>query len=539
VTQSATDVLVVGAGPVGLALAIELGTRGVRVILVERNIRGGAAPRAKTTNVRSRTHLRRWGLADKLADASPLGVDFPNDIRFVTRLSGTLLAHIPNAFNAAPLSSSDYPEHAQWIPQYTLEKIMLEHLRTLPSVDVRFSTMFQKASQDAEFVVSDLKSDSGEVFQVKSHYLVGADGSRSRIRELIGAKMEGRANISRAYNIIFRAPGLAQANPQGRAVMYWQINGDGMSVIGPMDRDDKWFFMPAGLKEGETLSKEAAAALIAKTTGIDLPYEVLSADEWTASELLADQYRKGRIFLAGDACHLHPPFGGYGMNMGIGDGVDLGWKLAALLQGWGGPGLLESYELERRPVHRIVIEEAVANLPTPIPQPDRQKLEENSAEGETMRKRIGAGLQAVKPREFHTLGTVLGLCYENSPLIEQDGSAAPQNRGQHYEASAHPGCLAPHVWLADGRSLYDEFGEGFTLIAAEDADETQIALAKKDAQALGVPFKTVRPRGVPVAELYGASLTLVRPDQHVAWRGKNWTSPLRRAVGLQEQKVAS
>ena len=536
-TQIDTDVLVIGAGPVDIALAIELGMRGVRVVLAERNVRGGAAPRAKTTNIRSRTHLRRWGLAQKLADASPLGVNFPNDIRFVTRLSGTLLAHIANAFNAAPARSSDYPEHAQWIPQYTLEKIMLEHVRTLRNVDVRFATTFQTAQQDDELVTSDLKTEDGETLQIKSRFLIGADGSRSKIRDLIGAKMEGRANISRSYNIIFRAPGLAQANPQGAAVMYWQINGDGMSVIGPMDRDDKWFFMPAGLKEGETLSKQAAAELIAKTTGIDLPYEVLSADEWAASELLADRYRKGRIFLAGDACHLHPPFGGYGMNMGIGDGVDLGWKLAALLQGWGGPELLDSYELERRPVHRVVIEEAVANLPSPIPQPDRQKLEENSSEGDLMRQRIGAALQAVKPREFHTLGTVLGLGYENSPLIEPDGSTAPPNHGQHYEASAHPGCLAPHAWLADGRSLYDVFGSDFTLVVSEDAQETDIAHATKDAAELGAPFKIVRPEGVPVAALYGAPLTLMRPDQHVAWRGSRWTSPLHRAVGLRDTKV--
>jgi hypothetical protein len=321
--------------------------------------------------------------------------------------------------------------------------------------------------------------------------------------------------------------------------MYWQINRDGMSVIGPMDRDDKWFFMPAALKPGETLSKEAAAALIAQTTGIDLPYEVLSADEWIASELLADKYREGRIFLAGDACHLHPPFGGYGMNMGVGDGVDLGWKIAAVLQGWGGPALLDSYEQERRPVHRVVIEEAVANLPSPIPPADRALLEDETPEGQAMRERIGNALQTVKPREFHTLGTVLGNCYENSPIVKSDGTSAPQNRGQHYEASAHPGCLAPHAWLSDGRSLYDAFGEGFTLVADRNAGEAQIARAKKEAQALGIPLTVVQPKDLPIAELYGASLTLVRPDQHVAWRGETWTSPLSRAVGLPDRELAA
>jgi hypothetical protein len=299
-----------------------------------------------------------------------------------------------------------------------------------------------------------------------------------------------------------------------------------------MDRDDKWFFGPAGLKEGETLSKDQAAALIAKTTGINLPFEILSADEWAASELLADKYRDGRIFLAGDACHLHPPYGGYGMNMGIGDGVDLGWKLAALLKGWGGPVLLDSYEQERRTVHRRVIEEAVANLPAILDQPTRKMLESESSEGDAMRRRVGEGLQISKTREFHTLGTVLGLSYENSPIIESDGSLPPDNRGQHYEASAHPGCLAPHAWLPDGTSLYDHFGEGFTLLVDQHADEDSIAAGRAEAQALHIPFKIERPAGIDIAKLYGANLTLIRPDQHVAWRGSTWTSPLRRAAGL-------
>jgi len=522
---------VVGAGPVGLALAIELGTRGVRVVVAERSRRGGEAPRAKTTNVRTRTHLRRWGIADRLAGASPFGVDYPNDILYVTGLAGHGIAHFRNAFDAAPVRSPLYPEHAQWIPQYKLEQVLRERARALPAVELRFDTRFVSAEQDGERVVAVLEDGAGARRTVPARFLVGADGARSAVRECIGAVMEGRAAISRNYNVVFRAPGLARAHAHPPAVMYWQVGKDGVSIVGPMDRDDRWFFMPTGIPAGRTLSHPEVAAMIAKTTGIDRPYEILSSDEWVASELLADRYRAGRLFLAGDACHLHPPFGGYGMNMGIGDGVDLGWKLAAVLQGWGGPALLDAYESERRPIHRLVMDEAVANHAFLGGALWRDGLDEDSPAGEALRREVGARLLDVKKREFHTLGTVLGLGYEGSPLVAREPGPPPAHDGQVYRPTARPGYLAPHAWLADGRSLYDLFGPGFSLVAAEGADEREVERAASDARTLGVPLEVVRAPGVPLAELYEAPLALVRPDQHVAWRGARWNAPLNRAVG--------
>ena len=525
-----TDVLVVGAGPVGLAAAIELGMRGVRVLIIERNARVGVAPRAKTTNVRTRTHLRRWGIADRLAAEAPFGVDYPNTMVFVTRLAGHELARFDDAFNAAPTRSPLYPEHAQWVPQYLLEQVMLEKARSLPSVEVRFDTSFLAAEQDGQQVTATLQSQTDGTVTVVASYLIGADGARSRVRDLIGAKLEGRHGLSYHYNIIFRAPGLAEAHPHGPAVIYWQIGKDGFSAIGPMDKDDIWAFMPGGAKPGETLSDEEAATLIRERTGIDLPYEILSADAWTASELIADRYADRRIILAGDACHLHPPAGGYGMNMGVGDGVDLGWKVAATLQGWGGPDLVASYEAERRPVHRAVIDEAMANYAIYVAPPPPE-IEDDTPQGEAIRAKAGAGIQASKGREFNTLGTVLGLCYKDSPIVEAENAPALEHDSQVYRPQARPGCLAPHAWLADGRSLYDLFGEGFALVAAEDADQAEIEKAIEDARQLGVPLNVIKPHEVPVVELYGAALTLVRPDQHVAWRGDRWTGALSRATG--------
>ncbi len=537
-TQPATDfdVVVIGAGPVGLALAIELGMRGVQVLLAERNSRSGLAARAKTTNTRTRAHLRRWGIADALAAASPLGVDYPNDIHFVTSLSGFPLAVFRNAFNAAPDRDEAYPEHAQWIPQYTLERVMLEHARTLPSVTVRFDTTFIGAEQDGETVTSRLRDNAGEVSGVTARYLIGADGARSAVRELIGATMKGTHGISRHSNVVFHAPGLAQAQVHGPGVMFLQIGPSGVSIVGPMDKGDIWYF-GTGLRDGEPLSDEAVVKQIKLTTGIDLPYKILSADQWTASELIADKYSEGRIILAGDACHLHPPFGGYGMNMGVGDAVDLGWKIAAELQGWGGPGLVASYEAERRPVHRFVIEEALANLQMIVGSPWRDGLADDTPQGAAMRAQVGAGIQAAKAREYHTLGTVLGLGYEDSPIIDGERTPPPPHDGQKYTPTARPGALAPHGWLADGRSLYDAFGSGFALVVADGADEAQVSEAVSEARVLGAPFNIVR-SGPAITDRYQADLTLVRPDQHVAWRGDRWNGALRRALARQGQTVS-
>jgi 2-polyprenyl-6-methoxyphenol hydroxylase-like FAD-dependent oxidoreductase len=526
------QVVIVGAGPAGLALAMELGSRGVGVLIVERNDRVGIAPRAKTTNVRTRTHLRRWGLASKLAAASPFGVDFPNDVLFVTRLAGHRLAHIKNAFNAHPARNELYPEHAQWVPQYRLEEVLREGVATLPTVEVRFGVSFVSAEQDEAHCHVRLRGADGEETVVDCDYLVGADGARSRVREAIGATMVGVQVLGHHHNVIFRAPHMACANPQPPAVMIWQINDDGLSVIGPMDQPDKWFFTPVGLKPGERLTDAEAIGAITRTTGIEGAYEILSADDWTASGLLADRYAKGRIFLAGDACHLHSPFGGYGMNMGVGDAVDLGWKIAATLQGWGGPGLLASYEAERRPVHEVVLEEAAANHATltgPLYQPG---IEADGAEGDAVRALVGERIMAAKPREFHTLGTVLGLTYEGSPLITAEPGDPNPCRGAHYIPSARPGRLAPHAWLDDGRSLYDLFGQGFTLIAFPGASADDIAAAKSDAATGDIPLEIVSLDRPDLTELYEAPLALIRPDQHVVWRGSHWSgSALQRAAG--------
>ena len=526
-----TQVLIVGAGPAGQGLAIELGHRGINCLVIEKNPNIGVAPRAKTTNVRTREHFRRWGIADALRDAAPFGVDYPSNIVFTTRMSGHLLTRFDNALYCAPGRNPLYAEHAQWIPQYTLERVMRQHLETLDSVRVQLNCELLGFEQSGDSVVATLRDvETGEQRRVEAQFLAGCDGGRSVVREGIGAHMEGKFGLSRNYNIVFQAPGLAEAHPHGRAIMYWQINGDVPSIIGPMDSGDRWFFMPTGLAPDVQVTKDTAAALIRQATGIDLPFKVLSVDEWVAHQVVANHYRDRRAFLAGDACHLHPPFGGFGMNMGVSDAVDLGWKLAAVLQGWGGEALLQSYELERRPVHMHVLQQAVSNHAKISNALFEDGLEDDTPTGQAARARVGKRINAEKLSEFYTLGTILGDCYRNSPVVQKSGNSARAAAGPrdflNYVPSSEPGGRAPHAWLHDGSSLFDHFGPGFTLLALPDAANTSIQSAERDAARLGIPLKVLRSDNPALPCLYAHRLTLIRPDQHIAWTGDSWPAPV-------------
>ena len=527
---SPKPVVIVGAGPAGLAAAIELGGRSVPCLVIERNPRVGYAPRAKTTNVRTRTHLRRWGIADRLAAAAPFGVDYPSHVHFVTRLGGPSLHRFDWALFCKPERDDRYPEHSQWIPQYKLEAVLMDHARALPGVELVFGRAFAGLEQDDQGVRVTVRDvTTGEESVVDASYVIGADGARSGVRDAIGATMVGAYGLSRNYNTIFEAPGLADAHPHGPGIMFIQLNRDAPGLIGPMDQGDKWYFMPTALPPGAKLSEEEVLGMIRRSTGIDLPYRILSSDEWVASRLLADRYSDNRVFLIGDACHLHPPFGGYGMNMGVADSVDLGWKLAAVLQGWAAPALLDSYEAERRPAHEFVMDEAERNHAASPNLLLREGLEDMTPAGEAARAEAAALIRDSKTAEFYGLGVVLGLCYRDSLVIVDDGTpAAPPSRD--YTPSAAPGCLAPHAWMPDGRSLYDLFGTGMTLLALDEGREAAIQAAQREADAGGVPLTVLALKEPRLAALYGAPLALVRPDQVVAWRGADWRDGLLAIV---------
>nr|WP_281377833.1 FAD-dependent monooxygenase [Sphingobium subterraneum] len=514
-------VIIVGAGPAGLALAIELGSRSIPCLVIEKNDRTGVAPRAKLTNVRTREHLRRWGIAQRLADAAPLGVEYPSNIVFVTRLGGRSITRFENAFFCGPGQDQRYSEHAQWIPQYKLEAELLAHVSTFPCVDVALAHELIGYDQDEEQVRVHIRDvTSGEVQTVSAAYLVGADGARSTVRELAGIEMQGAYGLSHNYNTIFEAPGIAEAHGHGPGIHYWQLNGELPSTIGPMDVGDRWYFIPMGLPKGERFSDEEMPDILRRATGLDLPFRVLSSDYWVASRLLADRYSDGRVFLIGDACHLHPPFGGHGMNMGVGDSVDLGWKMAAVLQGWGGPTLLDSYEAERRPVHETFLEETAINHATAANKLFREGVEDSTEEGDRVRREVAEFIQETKKREFYSLNIVLGYSYFGSPIIERN-ETDPEiwKPGPDYIPSASAGSLAPHRWLSDDSSLYDKFGTGYTMLVLDAQSRGDAENLREQAAKLAIPFDIVSLFDPTVRELYEAPLVLVRPDQHIAWRG--------------------
>ncbi len=515
-----TDVLIVGAGPVGLALAIELASGGQRCVVVERHDRVGYAPRAKTTNVRTRELFRRWGIADRLAEQSPFGVDYPSHVVFATRLAGYELARFSNAFNCNPARDERYAEHAQWIPQYRVEEVLRARAAELSGVQIRFNTELESFREDPDGrLTATLRTQGVGVGQVRARYLVGADGARSTVRHELGIRMEGVSPLSQNYNIIFRAPGLEQQHQLGPAAMYWLLNPEVPAVACPMDSDGKWSFGCRALAD----ASRDPADLIRRAMGLDIEPEILSRDEWVAHQLIATSYRQGNVFLAGDACHLHPPFGGYGMNMGIGDALDLGWKLCAVLGGWGGPRLLDSYEAERRQVHRRVIDEAVANHASGVAELSMADIEKAGSQGDAVRRQVAANILSHKHREFHSLNVVLGCGYAASPILPRDTSGMT-TLPPYDEDVARVGYRAPHLWLGEGtavgESLFDHFDKhGYTLLIVDplaDEDARQILQA---ARLFGLPLHALTPNAALLAQKYDTRLVLIRPDQHVAWRG--------------------
>lgn len=521
--QYDADVLIVGAGPVGLALATELTLRGHTVRIVEKNERAGVQPRAKTTNIRTMTHMRRWGLASEMRKRSPLSKDFPRDVIFRTGLFDPPIYTFRDAFCATPQSYEAFPEHAEFIPQYVVESVLADHVVGEQRAKLTFGSRLVGFSQDETGVTAQVRNAArGDTQTIRARFLVGADGGRSFVRENLGIAMNGERDLVFCATLILRIPGLGDDPDLKRALFHWILDPDAASFIGPMDRGDLWYWSKVADQDVPT---EQLLDYARRAIGRDYPVEIVTRDDWIVHSLIADRYRDDRVFLAGDACHLHSPFGGHGMNQGIGDAVDLGWKLSAALNGWAGDGLLDSYTTERQQAHRAIVDSATKNVASLSDDFAHLDLLKDGPAGEVARAKCAEAIERSKTPEFQSVGLVLGTRYAGSPAVATEPGQDRPMDVSHYVPSARPGHLAPHAWIDDKTSLYDLFSKDFTLLRLAKPQAEAEARLLNAARERGVALTVVDPGLAELKQLYAANYALVRPDQHIGWRGDALPQP--------------
>jgi 2-polyprenyl-6-methoxyphenol hydroxylase-like FAD-dependent oxidoreductase len=513
-------VLIAGAGPVGLALAIELAFRNIRCLVVEQTDGSVDFPTTNLANTRTVEHLRRWGLADRTRFESGYPTDYPRNYLFVTRMDGYEIARFDHPANGAPNARSLHsPEGRLWISKPYFDPVLHKHVATLPQVEVRYETSFESFRQDGEHVIAEvLNQKSGRKEIIEADYLVGCDGGRSNIRRALEIKYEGVFSQGMNVAVLFRSP-LLKMISHGPAVQYQIVNAQINGAIAAVDGNELWRLNIRNVKQ-EQIDALNAPEKLRFALGDNIPFELLAVRPWTSHCVVAERYQDDRVFLAGDAAHLNWPAGGFGMNTGVGDAVDIGWKLAAMLQGWGGAKLLDSYTAERKPIAMINVNEAAemrASFDTQAPF--SPQISDDSDAGRQLREKARAVTMRTRAKEFQhdSAGIELGYRYENSPICVADGTPAPALDHGLYVPSTWPGVRAPHVWLKDNRSTLDLFGKGFVLLNFSGVNANGFTQA---AQRVGLPLEVVELDEAKARETYQRDLVLVRPDGHVAWRGE-------------------
>jgi 2-polyprenyl-6-methoxyphenol hydroxylase-like FAD-dependent oxidoreductase len=513
-------VLIVGGGPVGLALAVELGWRGIGCLLVEQTDGAITTPKMNEVNVRTMEFCRRWGIAEAVQNC-PFPADYPVDAVFVTTLAGYELGRVlrPARSNAQPDPFS--PVRFQVCSQIWFDPILQNFARSLPTVQLRYRHRLERFEQSPDGVAAEIVDlATGTRQRLEAEFLVGCDGANSAIRAALGIDLAGAGTIGHPAHMFFRTPRLLERFGRAPGTFFFPVADAGvwgnLRVIDPVN--GIWRLMVDEVGSGATPEGIDKESYLRRAVGRDIEVEWLGLSIWHRRSLVAERYSRGRVFLAGDAAHQLSPTGALGMNSGIGDAVDLGWKLAATLEGWGGAGLLDTYDTERRPIGMRNVKMATGfylNIEG-FGEVDGE-IEHDSPAGERLRRKLGEKLvQNIGP-EFRTIGLQIGYRYEGSPICIPDGSAAPPDTAETYTPSARPGARAPHIWLRDGHSILDLFGRGFVFLQlADDAQASDLAAA---AAARSVPL-TIETLDEPEAlRLYEQCFVLVRPDGHVAWRG--------------------
>jgi 2-polyprenyl-6-methoxyphenol hydroxylase-like FAD-dependent oxidoreductase len=516
-----TQVLIVGGGPVGLTLAIDLGRRGIRALLIEQKDAPAFLPKMERCNARTMEIYRRLGIAEQIR-AAGLGENVPMDVFIVLSLIDPPLVHHPypsvaaaRAEIAASNDGSMSLEPYQLISQYTLEPLLKSIAEKTPNVTVRFGCEFLSFTQDASGVTAQVKTHVGTE-TIRAAYLAGCDGGASAVRKQLGIKLRGEANLLEQRQALYRCDELFERMPIGKGPghgRHYHV-ADGHNSFLIMQDSTKHFTLHGVVERDEDMK-----TLFERIVGVPVKYEMLTCNPWRQNLLLAERYHEGRVFLAGDAVHLVIPTGGLGMNSGVGDAIDLSWKLAATLQGWGGPNLLRSYEIERRQIgDRNVGASRYATL-------GRRKwrvlwkpnIRDNTPEGAATRAAVTAVADEEQRKSNEMIGAELGYRYVDSPII-CDIPGGPEHLFRTYQPTTWPGARLPHVWLEDGTPIQDRIPDGYTILklgkTKADVSGLEKALNSFGARATSLDLPDLIAR-----EIYGCDLLLLRPDMHVVWRG--------------------
>ena len=524
------DVLVVGAGPVGLTAAMSLAAHGLKVAVAEIR-RYAEPPNVKCNHVaaRSMEQFRRLGVAHKLRLAG-LPEDYPNDAVFRTSVTGVEFARIPipcrrdrYTDTSGPDGWWPTPEPPHRINQLFLEPILLEHTAALPGVTLLNRTQVTGLTQSADGVRADLLDlDSGATRRVQARYLVGCDGGNSTIRAAMGTRLEGTAVIQRVQSTYIRAPQLRAMIPGKPAWSTYAVNTRRCGTVFAVDGRETWLIhnhLNPGEPEFDSVDRDQSIRHILGV-GTDFTYEVISKEDWVGRRLVAQRFRNGRVFIAGDAAHLWVPYAGYGMNAGIADATHLAWLLAARLEGWAAEGILDAYEAERQPITEQVSHFAMDHAQKMIRARGAvpAEIEAPGPAGDAVRKKVGLEAYDLNVQQFCCAGLNFGYYYAGSQLICADDEAPPAYSMGSFTPSTVPGCRVPHFWLADGRSLYDALGPGYTLLRIDPGLDVTPLVAAARARSMPLLMLDAAPRDA-MPEAYRHKLVLCRADQHVVWRG--------------------
>ncbi len=524
-----TPVLVVGGGPVGLTLAMDLAWRGIDVLVAER--RAADAPssaKCGQISARSMEVFRRLGLAPALRGVG-LPADYPNDIVSATSVTGIELSRVPIPARGergpgatGPDASWPTPEHTHRVNQIFFDPVMLAHARAQRHIRLLNRAEVTELAQHEHGVAANARDlDSGERYSIECAYLVGCDGANSMVRKAIGAEFVGNPLVQRVQSTYYRAPALMKKLPGKHAWNFLSFNPRRCGSTMAVDGRETWNthnFLYRGETDVDAVDRDWALRQILGV-GADFEYQIISTEDWVARRLVADKLCDRRVFICGDAAHVWIPHGAYGMNAGIADAANLAWKLAARLKGWGAPAILDAYHAERQPItdqaSRLITE--IAQRVMMLRREINEDIERQDAVGEAARARIGKEAYALDVEQQCCGGLNFGYYYDGSPIISYDGEQQPAYTMGTFSSSTVPGCRAPHLWLEARRSLYDALGPDYTLLRFDPA--VQVAGLLDAAAKRSVPVAVLDVDAPQARDIYRYNLVLVRPDQHVAWRG--------------------